>query len=331
VPVIELNRREGNDPRVVWAIYRALRRHRPDILHTHAWGTLIEGLTAGRLARVPAIVHGEHGTLQLRPRQVRVQRWAWTHADELLSVSSRLAERMCHEVGLPLHRVRVIRNGVDLTRFSVGRARPASRTFGVPDDGSVVIGAIGRLVAVKDHAGFIDAIAALRARGRPVVAVIAGDGPLRPELEARIARLGLRDAVRLLGHCPDVETILSGLDIFVQSSTSEGMSNTILEAMASGLPVVATQVGGADEMIVDGQTGILVPAGEAGRLADALERLVSDESLRRAMGRAGQERAHDQFSLERMIKTYQAFYCDIMRRRIHPREKSAVHEEALSI
>jgi sugar transferase (PEP-CTERM/EpsH1 system associated) len=329
VRVIELNRRAGNDPRVVAAIYGVLRRERPDILHTHAWGTLLEGIVAGRLARVPLIVHGEHGTLQLRGGQVRAQRWAWRHADHLLSVSSRLAERMSALVGMPLDRIRVLRNGVDLTRFGATRERSVRRTFGIADDAGIVIGAVGRLVDVKDHATLIDAVDVLRRRERRVFAVIAGDGPLRPELEARIARRGLEEHVRLLGHRSDVEAIVAGLDVFVQSSTSEGMSNTILEAMASGVPVVATRVGGADEMVVDGDTGILVPPSDAKRMADALERLVSNASLRQAMGSAGRRRTHQEFSLEGMVERYQSFYCNAMRTRMSSRAED-VYEESLS-
>ena len=315
IPVFELSRRDGNDPRIFWELYRLFRRERPDVVHTHAWGTLYEGLLAGRLARVPVIVHGEHGTLQLRPRQVHAQRWAWRRADEVLSVSSRLAERMSREVGIPLTRVRVIRNGVNLSRFTHTRSAGARTALGLPDDGVVVIGAVGRLVDVKDHAGFIDAVQLLRDRGRRVHAVIVGEGPLRPDLQARIDRLGLQDTVRLLGHRADVETVFAGLDIFVQPSKSEGMSNTILEAMASGLPVVATHVGGADEMVVDGETGLLVPPGAPRELADALDRFLSNETLRQASGGAGRARAHREFSLETMIDGYQSFYCDLMQRR----------------
>jgi glycosyltransferase involved in cell wall biosynthesis len=314
VPVIELNRRiGGNDPRIVPAIYRVLRRDRPDILHTHAWGTLVEGIVAGRLARVPAIVHGEHGTLQLRPRQVIVQRWGWRHADDLLSVSSRLAERMSRDVGIPADRIRVIRNGVNLARFA-GLRTASAGTFSGSGGRRVVLGAAGRLIDVKDHATFIDAVHLLRDRGRPVAAIIAGDGPLRGQLEAHIARLRLQGSVRLLGHRGDLETVLRALDIFVQPSKSEGMSNTILEAMASGLPVVATRVGGADEMIVDGETGILVPPADSERLADALERLIGDAELRHTMGCAATRRASREFSLAHMIDGYQSFYCDVFER-----------------
>jgi sugar transferase (PEP-CTERM/EpsH1 system associated) len=310
VPVFELRRREGNDPRLVWALYRLLRRERPDIVHTHAWGTLLEGIVAARLARVPAVVHGEHGTLQLQSRQLKAQRWAWLHADRILSVSSRLAERMSQEIGVPLERIHVIRNGVNLERFQGAPTLSARSTFGLPADIDLVIGAVGRLVDVKNHAGLVDAVVELRARGRRVAVVIAGDGPLRPQLEAQIAQHGLEDHVRLLGHRADVEAVLGGLDVFVQSSSSEGMSNTILEAMAAGLPVVATHVGGADEMVVDGETGVLVPARDAVALANALDRL-AEAATRRAMGRAGRARALAQFSLDRMIESYQSFYCEM--------------------
>jgi sugar transferase (PEP-CTERM/EpsH1 system associated) len=331
VRIVELNRRRhGNDPRIVAAIYRALRRERPDILHTHSWGTLLEGIVAGRMAGVPAIVHGEHGTLQLQPRQIKAQRWAWQHADELLSVSSRLAERMSRDVGIPLDRVRVIRNGVDLSRFAAARADSGRRALGLRDDGRIVLGAVGRLVDVKNHALFIDAVHTLISRGCPVVGVIAGEGPLRNDLENQIAKLGLGDAVRLAGHRPHIESTLAAFDIFVHPSRSEGMSNTILEAMASGLPVVATRVGGADELVVDGETGTLVREGDGGELCDALERLVRDTPRRRAMGAAARQRAQAEFSLETMIKGYQSFYCDTYAR-VTSRSAKDAREEPLSV
>lgn len=312
VPVHEFNRAEGNDPRVVWQIYQLLRRERPDILHTHAWGTLYEGLIAGRLAGVPAIVHGEHGTLQLSPRQIKAQRWGWMRADQVLSVSSRLAQRMARETGFPLKRVRVIRNGVDLARFDAAHSAPARTAPRLASDRSVRIGAVGRLVDVKDHWNLIEAVRLLRERGCPATAVIAGEGPLRSALEAQITHAGLQAHVTLLGHRPDIETVLGALDVFVQPSRSEGMSNTILEAMASRLPVVATHVGGADEMVLDGTTGILVPVHEPPALASALERLVTSEPLRQAMGTAGRIRVEREFSLQAMIDGYRSVYCALL-------------------
>jgi sugar transferase (PEP-CTERM/EpsH1 system associated) len=306
----ECTRRDGNDPSLVWQLFRLFRRERPHIVHTHAWGTLCEGLLAARLARVPVVVHGEHGTLQLKPYQARAQRFAWNHVDRLLSVSSRLAERMSAATEFPLERIRVIRNGVDLSRFAAVDRVEARRALGL-GDGVLAIGTAGRLVPVKDQTSLISALADLASRGVRFVGVIAGDGPLRQELEAHASALGIADRVTFLGHRADVERVYAALDIFVLPSVSEGLSNTILEAMASGLPVVATRVGGADELIDEGVTGLLVPASARDALSNAIEVLVRDEPRRLAMGRAARERSESLFGLRRMLADYQAAYVEL--------------------
>ena len=307
----ECDRRDGNDPSLVWHLYRLFRRERPDIVHTHSWGTVCEGLLAARLAGVPAVIHGEHGTLQTRAHQVRAQRWAWRRVGRLLSVSSRLADRMAHEVGISRDRVTVIRNGVDLSRFAPASRANARRTLGLPQT-AVVLGAVGRLVEVKDHPLLLEAMAPLASEGLRCTVVIAGDGPLRPLLERRIQELGLADTVRLLGHRPDIQNVFSALDVFVLPSRSEGMSNTILEAMASSLPVVATDVGGADEMVLNGETGVLVPPRNPAALTAALRDLAADTNRREAMGRAGRLRIERQFSLETMVNEYQQMYLSMV-------------------
>lgn len=312
VPLFELQRRPGNDPSVVKDLYRVFRQQRPDVVHTHAWGTLIEGLLAARLAGVPVVVHGEHGTLQLRGYQRRLQRLAWSRADQVLSVSSRLAERMSIETGFPLARIQTIRNGVDIGRFS-GASRAAARAALNVPDGVAVVGTAGRLVAVKDQRSLLEAVARLRARGRRATLLIAGDGPLRSELEAAAAALGIAAEVRLLGHCPQIETVLAAMDVFVLPSVSEGLSNTILEAMAAGRPVVATEVGGADELVVHRDTGLLVPPGSIDQLADAIGRLLEDDAARRRMGEAARHRAATDFCLAAMIERYEALYLGLVR------------------
>lgn len=314
VPVFELRRREGNDPRLVWDLYRLLRRERPHIVHTHAWGTLVEGLVAARLARVPVVIHGEHGTLQLRGYQSRIQRSMWGRTDRVLSVSLRLAERMAAVTGFPHERITTIQNGVDCSRFSPALREAARAELGLARE-SVVIGTAGRLVPVKDHGNLIDALVILRQRGWRFTALIAGDGPLGALLESRIAAHNLTSDVRLLGQRTDIERVFAALDVFVLPSKSEGMSNTILEAMASGAPVVATRVGAADELVEDGRTGLLVPRENAGALSAALMRLVEDPALRRQMGSAGRLKAETEFSLARMVRTYETFYVDTARSR----------------
>ena len=307
VPLFECNRRVGNDPRLVLDLVRLFRRERPHIVHTHSWGTLVEGLAAARIAGVPKLVHGEHGTLQLRSYQRTLQRFAWSRADLVLSVSSRLAERMSDATGFPMSRIATIRNGVNLERFAGTRRREARISLNLPDS-VVAVGTVGRLVPVKDQATLIRAVARLRSQNVDATLLIAGDGPLRAELEALARAERIAPHVRFLGHRPDVEVVLAGLDVFVLCSLSEGLSNTILEAMASGVPVVSTSVGGADELVQPGVTGLLVPAAQPDALASALAILSTSPARRREMGDAGRTRARIEFSVARMVRNYEDAY-----------------------
>ena len=310
VRLFEFNRRNRNDPWFVLQLARLLRRERPDIVHTHSWGTLCEGLIAARIAGVPRVVHGEHGTMEMRSWNLRVQRLAWERADCVLSVSSRLAEKMAHAVRYPVDRIRVIRNGLDTTRFSPARREAARRRLGIAPD-ALVIGTVGRLVPVKDQAGLLRALALLKAQHTKFRAVIAGDGPLRTDLVALAASLGLDDRVEFIGERTDVEDVLASFDIFVLSSVSEGLSNTILEAMASGVPVIATRVGGAEELVDDGRTGLLIQPSSVEQLAEALHRLALSLSEREEMGRAGRLRAEHAFALPVMLAGYESLYREL--------------------
>ena len=300
-------RRGGNDPRLVWSMRRVFREFRPHIVHTHSWGTLIEGMLAAKLARVPVVVHGEHGTRQTKRRQVLVQRFVWKRVDQLLSVSSRLAESLVREVGIEPERIHTIRNGVDLSRFGRVARGDARRSLGL-DDQSVVLGTVGRLVEVKDHSTLLRAFALVARECRRAVLLLAGEGPLGTALEAQARELDIADRVRFLGHRPDVERVLAALDVFVLSSLSEGMSNTILEAMASGVAVVATAVGGADELVVEGVTGLLVPRRDPEAMAAAMLSITTDDVVRRRMAIAGYERAQAEFALQRMVMEYENLY-----------------------
>ncbi len=176
VPVFELVRRGGNDPALVWRLFKLFRRERPHIVHTHAWGTLVEGLLAARLARVPVVVHGEHGTLQLRGYQAIVQRLVWGRTTRLLSVSRKLAERMAEQTGFPSGRITTIQNGVDFSRFSPALRESARTELGLAPR-QLAIGTAGRLVPVKDQANLVDSLALLRDKGVAFTGLIAGEGP----------------------------------------------------------------------------------------------------------------------------------------------------------
>jgi glycosyltransferase involved in cell wall biosynthesis len=228
----------------------------------------------------------------------------------MLSVSSRLAERMASQVGFPLDRIRVIRNGVDVDRFYPRSKTLFRASLGLPSD-ALVVGTIGRLVPVKNQRSLIDAITLLRGESVACSAVLVGDGPLRGELQEHAAHRGVADFVHFIGERRDVHEILPAFDLFALVSTSEGLSNTIMEAMASGIPVVATRVGGSDELVVDGGTGFLVPPSNPRAIADAVKKLLNDAPLRTAFGRAGRERMEREFSLSRMVTNYEHFYAEV--------------------
>jgi sugar transferase (PEP-CTERM/EpsH1 system associated) len=309
-PLFELRRRGGNDLRLVTQLYRLLKRERPHIVHTHAWGTLCEGYLAARLARIPRIVHGEHGTMETRRRNIGIQRFVWRRVDQVLSVSERLADRMAHEVGFPRTRIRTIRNGVDLSRWATGN-RAAARARLRAEPAEVLVLAVGRLVAVKNHANLLAAVALARAAGVPCRLLIAGEGPLKAALEQQAAALGVSGAVELLGPRQDLPDLLAACDIFALSSDSEGMSNTIIEAMAAGRPVLATDVGGNSELVVPNQTGLLVEARSPEALARGIQTLAAAPAAREAMGAAGRLRAERDFSLRRMLEEYELMYLNV--------------------
>ena len=312
VPVVEFRRRRGNDPAFVWRLYQHLKRAQPHILHTHAWGTLCEGLIAARLAGIPAVIHGEHGTLQTRTYQLWVQRRAWARTDRLLAVSSCLADRIAAVVDVPRDGIQVIRNGVDADRFKAPKRSEARLSLGIPAD-VLAVGAVGRLVDVKDHRTLLDACAILVSQSIRFRCLIAGEGPLRRALEAQITGLGLNRHVQLLGHRHDIERVLAGLDILVLTSKSEGLPNTILEAMAAGIAVVSTRNGGADELIEDGRSGVLIEPQSPTALARALAALERDRECRAQIAAAGRSRAEREFSLQSMVAAYERLYLEVAR------------------
>lgn len=310
IPVVELDRRPGNDLRLIGHLKGSFARWRPDIVHTHAWGTLVEGLVAARWAGVRAVVHGEHGSLQTRWRHRFVQRAVWARVDRVLSVSQALADRMRSEIGFEA--VTTIRNGVDLGRFGAGHRERGRAALGV-GAGHLVIGTVGRLVPVKDQGVFLQALARLAAESPDVQGVVVGDGPLRGDLEVLASSLGLAGRLRWLGSRADVPDLMAGFDVFVLSSESEGLSNTILEAMACARPVVATRVGGADELVVDPDTGRLVPPKDPMAMTEALREFL-DQRRREEAGRAGRERVERHFDLRRTVDAYRDLYLELARR-----------------
>ena len=313
VQVHRVKRHFGNDPTVPLRLMRLLRRERYQVLHTHNWVTICEGYFAARAARVPRVVHGEHGyPFETRPRNIGVQRYLWRRIDRVTAVASPLADDLARTLNYPREHVSVIANGVDTEKFCPGPpCRDSIRAdFGLPSQG-ILVGTVARLDPVKNHVGLIQAASLLRARGTDLHLVFAGDGPERRALMRLATELGVDDRLHMLGNVTEVERLLNAFDAFVLNSNAEGMSNTLLEAMASGLPIIATRVGSNADLIVDGESGVLINPGADEELACALERFVSQPSSAQRLAEEARNRAEQLFGLQQMVAQYQTLYREV--------------------
>jgi len=318
VEVVSLHKSPGHGVKLYPRLLRLFRAMQPTVVHTRNLAAL-ECQVPAWWAGVPVRIHGEHGR-DLSDLDGASRRYQWMRrvyrpfVHQYVALSQDLAGYLRHRIGVPDHRVAQIYNGVDTLRFQrgvCGCLAGEGHPFAV-DPQLFVIGTVGRMQAVKAQTdlarAFIRAIELrpdMRARLR--LAMI-GDGPLREQAQSLLAAAGVSDLAWLPGERADVPDVMRNLDCFVLPSLAEGISNTILEAMATGLPVVATDVGGNAELVVAGQTGAIVRAGDVEAMALWILRLAGDPAQAAAMGRAGQERAEREFSLQAMVGAYQALY-----------------------
>jgi sugar transferase (PEP-CTERM/EpsH1 system associated) len=313
VPVFELRKRPGRNWSVIGRLASRFREERIDIVHSHNWSTFLYSVAAARLAGVPVAVHGEHGkddTLR-DARRILASRILARGVARVCAVSRDLAEEVVRDWGLPPERVARIPNGVDLDSFDgpppSGELR---RELGLAPDDRVVMNT-GGFRTIKDHPTLLRAFAIVRREDPAVRLLLVGTGsPEAPRagLDRLAEDLGIADAVRFAGVRHDVPRVLRICDVYVNSSRFEGMSNTILEAMAAGKPVVATDVGGNPELVQEGVTGYLVPAGEEAPMAARLGALLRDSSLRDRMGAAGRGRIEAEHSMSGMVRAYTELY-----------------------
>jgi glycosyltransferase involved in cell wall biosynthesis len=296
-PVTALEAPAGLRPRITCKLAKLFRRLRIDVVHTHDDRPNIYGAPAAKLAGVRRVIHTRHsqGT-SLSNRQSLLVRLASLGNDRFVCIShdsARLA--VCH--GIARRRVAVLHNGIDLARFA----------YHGPDlTGPAVL--VARLAPEKDIATLLHAVSLIVSQRPDFRLEIAGDGICRPEVEALSRQLRLTDHVHFLGAVRDVPALLSRARLFVLSSITEGISLTLLEAMACGLPVVATRVGGNPEVVADGETGLLVPPRDPGALANAVLGLWGQADTCARMGLAGRQRVEQHFDVRRMVADYEALY-----------------------
>jgi sugar transferase (PEP-CTERM/EpsH1 system associated) len=315
VEIVSLDKQPGKDPAAYARMWRILRRLRPTIVHTRNLGT-VDMQWVAAAAGVPRRVHGEHGweasdPCGRNPRSLRIRRACRPVIHRYVPMSQDIARWLETDVGVASERIRQAYSGVDTIRFQSALAR------GTADHSTrgVRIGTMGRLDPVKNHASLLRALRAILDR-RPDLEpllrlIIVGDGPLRPSLEAQARTLGLAGHVEFMGTRDDTPEIMRTLDVFVLPSLNEGISNTILEAMASSLPVIAARVGGNPELVVDGVTGLLYEADAQEGLERGLLHYLDDPARRRLHGQAGRERVLASFGLDAMVQRYMDIYDEL--------------------
>jgi len=299
------------------SLIRTMREIRPHIVHTRNWGAL-EAILAARIAGVPITVHSEHGYdlkildgVPLRQRLVR--RGLYSLTDALFTVSNELREFHARQAGISPVRIQVLYNGVDTEQF---KPRSELRVailaeLGIPRQ-CIVVGSVGRMVAIKDYPFTLRIIAGLIGKGLDIHLLLVGTGPEVSTLQELVrASAGLSGRVHFCGFSNRISQLLNGMDIFVQASRAEGMSNTLLEAMASGLPLVAARIGGNPEVISEGETGLLFALDDEAAMSGCIERLANSPELRRRMSEAGRDRALKRFSVEQMLHGYRKLYQDL--------------------
>ena len=308
IPVVALGRQPGFHPELARKVADVIRRHRIDVVHCHHYTPYVYGLMASLRTRVK-LVFTEHGRLSdaapSRKRQL-INPFLSMLPGRIFAVSADLKKHMAAE-GFRERCVEVIYNGIDPgVRATHAHERAARAALGVPEH-AFVAGTAGRLDPVKNLGLLLEAHALLGARVPGAHLVIIGDGPERAALEQRAAQLGVGASVTFTGYRSDVRSLMPAFNVYVNSSTYEGVSLTILEGMAAALPVVATSVGGNPEVVIDQETGYLVPS-KAAALADAMVRLAHQPRLRRQLGDAARWRVLRHFSISRMVDQYLAVY-----------------------
>jgi glycosyltransferase involved in cell wall biosynthesis len=310
IEVAALNRDGGFRPSLGYRIAKLAERHGADVLHCHQYSPFIYGRIATLCRPRLKLVFTEHGRLSDGPPSLKrrlVNPLLGRLPGSLHSVSGALRGSMVAE-GFPERRIDVIHNGVDPgPRPTLVDRRAARHALWISED-AFVVGTVARLDPVKHLETLIEAFADLRVVLPRSVLVILGDGPERERLETVARTAGVGDAVRFLGDRRDVRRVLPAFDVYVNSSISEGVSLTILEAMAAQLPVIATAVGGTAEVVQDGITGVLVPARQPVRLAHALIAVSKSPERRRTLGNAARLSVEARFAIDGMVERYADVY-----------------------
>ena len=312
VPVSVVPLRSRLDPWGLRALTRWMHEQRVDLVHSHMYRSNVPATIAARLAGVRHVLCQVHNidTWETR-RQQMMDRWLLRWRTAMLAVSNEVKRDIVAKLHCPPEQVRVLYNGIDINEY--GSVQPDAQLrheLGIPQGHRLVV-MLARLVAQKKHTRFLQALEIIRRELPATRVLLVGDGKLRKELEREVGTRHLGNMVSFTGHRSDIPQILALSDLSVLTSDREGFSNTIIESLAAGVPVVATDVGGNSEAIVDGECGLIVQPDDLTGLAGALKKVLTEETLRHQMSQAARVRAQ-RFSLENMLVETRRLYLELL-------------------
>jgi len=314
VEIAVIGRKHSIDFNRLLQLYRLLKREKPIIVHTFMHSANTYGRIAAKLAGVPIIIASERGFNFLDRSWIRIQidRLLAKFSQQLVTNSKELKQSIVKFHRINQEKVITIYNGIDVLRFDFKINVTAQKRELKLNLTSPTVGIVARLTPVKNHACFLQAARKVLGRFPNTKFLIVGDGELREALESMAEGLELSDNVIFTGSRSDVPQLLSILDVSVLCSFSEGMPNAVLESMASGKPVVVTDVGGCSEIVKDGEDGFLVASDNPHALAEKIKRLLVDRDAAKAMGRTGRKRIEEQFTIGKMVKNYEQLYANLL-------------------
>lgn len=322
VRVYELAKRPGNDWKIAGQLALLLKREAFHIVHSHNWGTLLETAVARRWADTPVWIHAERGTVLgtlqdtgLRTRlRAFAMKWALKKCNALISNAHSTARRVERLIGYPAKRIQVIPNGVESPDYQeLPHLRSEIRKSLRLDSDVILSGSVGRLHEVKGFDILLHAVRRVLERSQQFHLLLVGDGPERPALEHLSSKLGITDHVHFAGYQARVVGWLAAMDIYVNSSHSEAMSQSLVEAISCGLPSVVTQVGDSEQVVGEPNAcGIVVPPNDPDALAEALFTLLGSPQLRDVMANRALTRYRQRYTIEKMITAYEGLYRQLL-------------------
>ena len=309
-----LHKKDGNDLSVPLKLARFCRENSIDIIHSLGWGTYAEGLLASILNwRTTRFIHSFRGktmedTVHIPRRRLLAQKFFSLFCNAIIVPSDVSRQEYASMIGINTDKISIIYNGVDTSKFNRSNSNYLQNELNLPQE-ALVIGSVARFDPVKNIDGLIHAFAGMSPASREGCRLLlVGDGPERERLEQEAKSLHVRDQVVFAGMSSEVEKFLRLMDLYVQPSHFEGVPNAVLEAMAAGLPVLATNVGGVPEIVQHEKTGLIVPPKDQAALSQAMEHLIANEGLRRTLGSQGAQIAASKFSIQKMVADYEGLF-----------------------